>query len=55
MVTERCFITVAFQLFFRIYHHKVHGDHEGLEFYSTHQLVVYADVNLLGRKAYSVK
>jgi hypothetical protein len=40
---------IAFQLSFRVCHQEVHENKEGLELSVTHQPLVYADVNLLGK------
>jgi hypothetical protein len=45
----RCFITIAFQLSFRICPRKVQDNQVGLKLNGTHQLPAYADnVTLLG-------
>jgi hypothetical protein len=48
--TRRCFITISFQLCFRICH-QVGPRKQGLELNGTQKLVVYADyINILGEK-----
>jgi hypothetical protein len=53
---RRCFITIAFQLCFRICHYEDLANHEVLKLDGKHQLLVYADdVNILGESTYTIK
>jgi hypothetical protein len=53
---RRCTITIAFEFFFRIYFiRKVQENKVGLTWNGTHQLLVYADVNLLRDHIYTIK
>ena len=51
-----CFISIAFQVFFRICHLGVRVNQEGLQLNCTHQILVYADdVNILGGSIRTLK
>jgi hypothetical protein len=53
--TRRCFIATAFQLCFRITIRKVQEKQVGLKLNGTHQLLVYADVDLFGDNIDTIK
>jgi hypothetical protein len=52
---RRCFISIAFQICFRYAIRKIQESKEGLELNGTHQLMVYADVILLGENIKTIK
>jgi len=52
----RCFIAIAFQVFFRICHLEVRVNQEGLKLNGSHQILVYADdVNILGGSVHTLR
>jgi hypothetical protein len=52
---RRCFITVVFNFALEYAINKVREDTDGLKLNGTHQRMVYADDNLLGKKINIVK
>jgi hypothetical protein len=53
--TRRCFITIAFQLCFKICHKEGPENQEGLELNGTHLLIYGDDVNKRGEKINTIK
>jgi hypothetical protein len=49
------FITIVCQLCFRVCHRRVQVNQVGLKLNGTHQLLVYSDVNILGRSVRTIK
>jgi len=54
--TRRCFIAIAFQLCFRVWHYYGSGKPGCFKLNGTHQLPVYADdVNTMGGSVHTIK
>ena len=53
--TRICFIAIAFQLCFRVCHQEGQANQDGLKLNGSHQLLVYADGNILGRSVHAIK
>jgi hypothetical protein len=52
----RCFIAIAFQVFFRICHLEFRVNQEGLKLNGSHQILVYADdVNIEGGSVHTLR
>jgi len=53
--TRRCFIAIAFELWFRVCHQVGSGKPEWLERNDIHQLLVHADVDIFGGSIHTIK